>query len=261
MQLQTPCPSKITCRPNRRQTLNATNEKKKPKFCAKAPFVPTVQVLCNWDQEKFGHTCETQMFSPPIPCQQPTPKPLSPAARRPACQAHIQRSREFDTSATAACQTPMNMHKLCTSKGAGPSNGRFANVLFYSFSTNDKLPFTSSEYKQDTTWISPKSPVRNLQPLPSFQDAYLASYPLCKQPKSKFRKPNTHPHLATSTNMSVLTTADVLMEANSIASVPNDFRTDSINACSKEPSSKGIIKPTLLTKALSVFLKLPASCL
>ena len=107
MQLQTPCPSKITCRPARRQTLNATNEFT---FCAlAAPFVPTVQVLCNWDQEKFGHTCETQMFSPPVPCLQPTPKPLSPAARRPACQAHIQRSREFDTSAAAACQIPLDM--------------------------------------------------------------------------------------------------------------------------------------------------------
>ena len=61
--------------------------------------------------------------------------------------------------------------------------------------------------------------------------------------------------------MSALTTADVLMEANSTASVPNDFKTDVINACDKQPGSKGIIKPILLTKALSVFLKLSASCL
>lgn len=142
MQLQTPCPSKITCRPARRQTLNATNEFT---FCAlAAPFVPTVQVLCNWDQEKFGHTCETQMFSPPVPCLQPTPKPLSPAARRPACQAHIQRSRGFDTSASAACQTPMNVHKLCTSKGGnctltGPSNGHRAQPAAHAATSSTSL--------------------------------------------------------------------------------------------------------------------------
>jgi len=84
------------------------------------------------------------MFSPPVPCLQPTPKPLSPAARRPACQAHIQRSRGFDTSASAACQTPMNVHKLCTSKGGnctltGPSNGHRAQPAAHAATSSTSL--------------------------------------------------------------------------------------------------------------------------
>ena len=86
-------------------------------FCAlAAPFAPAVPGL-------------VQMAPLPVPCQQPIPTPLSPAARRPACQAHIQRSCGFDTSTAAACQNPSFVYKLCKSEGgictdAGSSNSR-----------------------------------------------------------------------------------------------------------------------------------------
>ena len=90
-----------TCRPDRRQTLlQQMNLPFVPLIVA--PFVPAVPGL-------------VQMAPPPVPCTTPTPTPLSSAARRPACQAHIQRSGRIDTSAATACQTPMDMYKLYSS--------------------------------------------------------------------------------------------------------------------------------------------------
>ena len=119
-----------TCRPDRRQTLlQQMNLPFVPLIVA--PFVPAVPGL-------------VQMAPPPVPCTTPTQTPLSSAARRPACQAHIQRSGRIDTSAATACQTPMDMYKLYNSN---------KEVLVPMLALNQPLPPTSYSNSSSSTCL------------------------------------------------------------------------------------------------------------
>ena len=133
-----------TCRPDRRQTLlQQMNLPFVPLIVA--PFVPAVPGL-------------VQMAPPPVPCTTPTPTPLSSAARRPACQAHIQRSGRIDTSAATACQTPMDMYKLYNSN---------KEVLVPMLALNQPLPPTSYSNSHFVNKLSRKTLLALVGPRPA----------------------------------------------------------------------------------------------